>query len=166
MSRKDRVAKRPCLEEDWPMRMSIAACLTVSFCAAAAAQGIDDGRFQIEAVGENVLRLDRLTGKVEVCAQSTPTFVCRTVVEPAEPLSAELPASGAMLAENEKLKAENRALRERLAMIAALVEETDGERLARTTDIRRDIDEAVEVTDYAFRRFRDLFTALGEDRPQ
>ncbi|MEM8662772.1 MAG: hypothetical protein AAGF49_01455 [Pseudomonadota bacterium] len=147
----------------------IIALLSAVVATSAMAQSDADGRFQIEPLGEDVLRLDKITGEVQICANSNPTFACRVIVERAVPLTVDAPASGAILAENAALKAENRALKERLAMIAALVDDVDRAELARvrgngamSDDIRREIDEAVEVTDYAVRRFRDVLRAFGE----
>lgn len=138
---------------------------------AASAQDDDDARFSIERVGEDVLRLDRVTGEVRLCVKSEPTFVCRTVVEPrAAPVAEPEPAQSEVLAENEALKAENRRLRERLAMVAALVEDIETEEGDGRIDIpsiaRREIDQAVEVTGYAVRRFRDMITSLTEDEDE
>ena len=130
----------------------------------------DDPRFQIERVGEDVLRLDRETGEVQLCARAQPTYACRTVVEATSREATAAPASGEILEENNALRAENRALKEKLSMIAAIVEGADTATEAgglRSTefasDARRDIDQAVEVTDYAVRRFRDLLKSFDAD---
>lgn len=155
-----------------------AAALALAVCSAAAAPAAlaqdpaADGRFQIERVGEDLLRLDRATGLVELCVVSKPTFVCREVVAAAPPLEegAASPASGEILAENQALKLENARLERRLAMIAALVADSAEPEALPTTlravlplDARREIDEALDVTTYAVRRFSDLFKSLAED---
>ena len=147
---------------------------SLGLAGTALAQQMDESRFQIERVGEDVLRLDRATGLVELCVASKPAFVCREVVAAAPPAdeSATVPASGAMLAENEALKLENARLKRRLAMIAALVSDSDAADVAASrgslrsvlpTDTRREIDEALDVTTYAVQRFSDLFRTLTED---
>lgn len=147
---------------------------SLGFAGTALAQEMDESRFQIERVGEDVLRLDRATGLVELCVASKPTFVCREVVPAAPPAdeSVTVPASGAMLAENEALKLENARLKRRLAMIAALVSDSDAADVAASrgslrsvlpSDTRREIDEALDVTTYAVQRFSDLFRTLTED---
>ncbi|MEM9222331.1 MAG: hypothetical protein AAGB11_08015 [Pseudomonadota bacterium] len=149
------------------MRALLILALALLMSVNAAAQAEDEGRFQIERVGEGLLRLDRITGEVQLCVRATPTFGCRTVVDAEAPVIPDEPASGTLLAENEALKAENRALRERLRMIAALVEDAALTRspLSSTTfgTTKREIDEAVEVTDYAVRRFRDLLKSFGDE---
>lgn len=139
-------------------------------------------RFQMERVGEDVLRLDRETGRVELCAPSTPTFACRIVVEGVVDRAAATtpdgaPASGALLSENQALRAENAALKRRLQMIRALVEGVEGEmppmegggprrtadRLGLPSFSRQELDEALDMTDYAVRRFRDIFNGLADD---
>ncbi len=157
-------------------RHGSAAALALAVCgagtAAALAQDASDGRFQIERVGEDLLRLDRATGLVELCVVATPTFVCREVVAAAPPLEegTASPASGEILSENQALKLENARLKRRLAMIAALVADSAEPEALPTTlravlplDARREIDEALDVTTYAVRRFSDLFKSLTED---
>lgn len=152
--------------------------LTIAILAAtalpAAAQE-DDARFTVERVGDNFIRLDQASGEVRLCVEGEAGFTCRTVVEPAAaPITSELPAQSEVLAENERLKAEIRDLRERLSMIAALVEDVEadaGEAGTSATSgevgipsiARREIDNAVEVTGYALRRFRDLIKSLTEE---
>ena len=162
------------------MRATVAITLALATaCVAGAparAQEMDAARFQMERVGEDMLRLDRVTGLVELCVVSKPTFVCREVV-PAAPVPDEgmsVPASGAILAENEALKLEIARLKRRLGMIAALVADTAAADVPPTAgslrsvlpaDARREIDEALDVTTYAVRRFSDLFKTLTEDKP-
>ncbi|WMS43303.1 hypothetical protein RDV64_02550 [Acuticoccus sp. MNP-M23] len=125
-----------------------------------------DDRFQIERVGEDILRLDRTTGEVQLCAQSQPMFTCRTVVRREAPEGERgFPASGEMLAENQALKAEVEVLKQRLGMIKALVDDVDPVAVdaGSGNTRRRDLKEAIDVTDYAFRRFRDLVKSLNED---
>ena len=152
--------------------------MTLAILAAAplpAAAQEDDARFTMERVGNNFIRLDQATGEVRLCVEGQAGFTCRTVVEPAAaPITADLPAQSAVLAENERLKAEVRDLRERISMIAALVEDVEADAggtggAAASSDVgipsiaRREIDNAVEVTGYALRRFRDLIKSLTED---
>ncbi len=126
-------------------------------------------------MGDDLLRLDRETGEVRLCAESQPMFACRTVVIGNRSADdTEFPASGELLAENRALKAENEALKERLAMVKALLEDVEAasaDELGAATrggerdwaGTRRDIEEAIDVTDYAFRRFRDLVKSLSDD---
>lgn len=133
----------------------------------------EDGRFQIERVGEDVLRLDRASGKVELCvstATTTPTFACRTVIAGVKDNVSPPPASGDVLAENQALRQENERLKQRLAMIAALVEDIEADATPARDLVplippvaKREIDQAVEVTTYAVRRFRDLVESLVEE---
>jgi len=153
------------------LALTCAAAFAVLTTPHAVAQDGEDGRFRMERVGEDLLRLDTRTGRVELCASSGASFACRTVVEPgaAGDDVPAVPASGEVLAENQALRAENATLRRRLALIAALVEGYD-EPGGGDVDApgvppaaRRTIDEAVEVTDYAVRRLRDLFEDLLDD---
>lgn len=164
-----------------PSGLAAAVSAAALFAALAAASPVagqespaDDERFQIERVGEDVLRLNRQTGEVELCARSTPTFVCRTVVEPAPapPVATQdtagVAASAEILSENQALRLENARLKRRLAMIGALVAETEAEgasvpAISIPGSARREIDEALDVTTYAVRRFHDLFNTLTED---
>jgi len=150
--------------------LALGVGVAAAFPAAAQDAG-DDERFQIERVGEDVLRLDRQTGQVDLCARSTPTFVCRTVVLPPAPTVApgNGAASGEVLAENQALRQENARLKRRLAMIAALVADAEAETPPDTlipSAARREIDEALDVTTYAVRRFHDLFDTLTRDAPK
>ncbi|MEM8552147.1 MAG: hypothetical protein AAGF45_07165 [Pseudomonadota bacterium] len=131
-----------------------------------------DERFQIEAVAEGFLRLDRRTGTVEFCVSSVPRYVCKEVVaSPRQARTSEAPPA-ALIAENERLRAEAAELRRKLSMIAALAGGEGGPpapqpapaETAQDTvaDVRREIDRAVDVTDYTIRRFRDLFRSLEE----
>lgn len=157
------------------MTLATTLALAVVATAPARAQEMNAARFQMERLGEDMLRLDRVTGLVELCVVSKPTFVCREVV-PAAPVRDDdgVPASGAILAENEALKLENARLKRRLGMIAALVADSAAADAAPASgslrsvlpaDARREIDEALDVTTYAVRRFSDLFKTLTEDKP-
>ena len=142
-----------------------------AFTAASAQTGrppAGDERYQMERVGEDILRLDRETGEVQLCAQSQPRFTCRIVVERSvRETPRGLPASGEVLAENEALKAEVAALTRRLEMIKALLDDVEPAPVASlgslSRDARREIDDAIEVTDYAVRRFRTLVESLTAD---
>ena len=134
----------------------------------AAAQS-EPERFQIEPMGDGVLRLDRTTGAVEMCAEGEPLLDCRIVVEPVSVEDGPTIAEADLIAENQRLSEEVAALRERLARIAALAGEVDAEAVGDeepgpfVTTARREIDEALELTDYALRRFRDLYKSLTEE---
>ncbi|GAB5377733.1 MAG: hypothetical protein AcusKO_41950 [Acuticoccus sp.] len=147
------------------------------------AEDTGDGRFQMERIGEDVLRLDRESGQVELCvstATDTPTFACRVVIpatqttNPPPAAAASEPASlasGALQAENRTLRQENARLRRRLSMIAALVKDAEDETKAAGPDTvpllppaaRREIDQAIDVTGYALSRFRDMVDSLIEE---
>ncbi|WP_157961599.1 hypothetical protein [Acuticoccus kandeliae] len=150
--------------------LAAAAVLSLALTSGAFAQPAE-GRFQIEPVEGGVLRLDRATGGVEFCAEGTSAWTCEIVV--AASTARADGADGSLAAENAALKARVTALEKRLAMIGALVEgaEVEGEAAAEaraSSDLlqsraRRGIDEAVEVTGYAVRRFRDLYNVLTDD---
>lgn len=164
---------------------SAAAVAALALCAAATApataqdgDAAEDGRFQMERIGEDVLRLDRESGQVELCvstATDTPTFACRIVIPatqttPQPAAAASEPASGAVQAENRALRQENARLKRRLAMIAALVKDAEDEAKAGPATVpllppaaRREIDQAIDVTGYALSRFRDMVDSLIEE---
>lgn len=130
-------------------------------------------RFQIEETSEGVLRLDRVTGAVDVCRLGDAGWDCESVVPAAAEPARDPTDTSAwrnLTAENARLKEEVARLERRLAMIAALVEGADAEGAEAAGDdedltaaARREIDRAVDITDYAVRRFGELFRSLGED---
>jgi len=140
----------------------------VALSTAASGQAPTD-RFQIEEFAEGVLRLDRVTGALDLCSLGDAGWDCEPVVEPApdpERNVTETTAWRELTAENARLEEEVARLERRLAMIAALVEDVEAEAAADdglTEAARREIDRAVEVTDYAVRRFADLFRSLTEE---
>ncbi|MBJ3775528.1 hypothetical protein [Acuticoccus mangrovi] len=146
----------------------VIAALMLPLAGPAVAQTFD-GRFQIEPVHNGALRLDRDSGAIELCTSvedaKADGWSCEEVVAPnLEPAD----ASRALAAENRQLKRRVVALERRLKTIAALA--TDGlpasERAAETTfseDARRGIDQAVDVTGYALKRFSDLYRSLQGD---
>jgi len=142
----------------------------VAIAPAALAQQPTD-RFQIEETAEGVLRLDRVTGAVDVCTIGDAGWDCETVVAPAPPPRRDIADTQAwrdLSAENARLEAEVARLERRLGMIAALVAGIDPETVEARDDTlgnaaRREIDRAVDVTDYAVRRFGELFRALTDE---
>jgi hypothetical protein len=153
------------------MRLAAAVLAALLVPSAALAQAPSD-RFQIERTEEGVLRLDRVTGAVDVCTMENEGWACDSVVPPAAPPSEALADTDAwrtLQAENARLAEELQRLERRLGMIAALVADVDAAADAPpgagdfTEDARRQIDRAVDVTDYAVRRFADLFRSFGED---
>lgn len=163
------------------MRTSPGVWAALGFAAAvlatpAAAEPLpeSDARFQIERLEEGFLRLDKQTGAVEMCVEGEPAFACREVMSPPEEPSSSAPIPTDLLAEVQTLRTEVAELRRRLNMIAALA--GDGAQaeasaatataIARTPNIpaqtRRDIDQALDVTDYTIRRFIDLFSSLEQ----
>jgi hypothetical protein len=128
-------------------------------------------RFQIEETAEGVLRLDRVTGAVDVCNVGDGGWECENVVAPASPPERDIADTQAwrdLVAEKARLEEEVARLERRLAMIAALVADADPAAMEPDDDTltdtaRREIDRAVEVTDYAVRRFGDLFRSLTEE---
>ncbi|WP_075219177.1 hypothetical protein [Acuticoccus yangtzensis] len=88
---------------------SFALAVMVGSVAAEAQQG----RFQIEPSGPNILRLDRETGAIASCQPGDEGWSCETLV-PAE--APDAPAAG-LAAENRRLKARVEVLERRLARI-------------------------------------------------
>jgi len=151
------------------MRTALVGLSIILGATGAAAQASPD-RFQIEPMEEGVLRLDRQTGAVDECIVSGEGWSCDTVLPAPTPNEAvtDTQAWRNLTAENARLESEVRQLQRRLKMIAALAGEpgdatadaAESEALMPQT-ARREIDRAVEVTDYAVRRFRDLFRSLA-----
>ena len=128
------------------------------------------GRFQIEPSGPNILRLDRETGEIATCAAGEDgAWRCETLVEAT---ASDAPES-ALRAENARLEARIEVLERRLARITRIANggaddaasATAPNSRIDTAKARRDIDDAVEVTGYAFRQFRGLVEALMSDKP-
>ncbi|MCF3934731.1 hypothetical protein L1787_15115 [Acuticoccus sp. M5D2P5] len=150
--------------------LSAAALATVMVASPAFAETAE--RFQIVPVGETVLRLDRVTGAIELCAEADGgAWRCNEVVAPV-PLSRG-EAATALADENASLKARVTELERRLNEIGALVEGYDADKAADEaasvrlrSEARRGIDEAIDVTEYAVRRFRNLYDALTSDEVQ
>ncbi|WP_420392947.1 hypothetical protein [Acuticoccus sp.] len=163
-------------------RVAIAAVLLLAGAGLAMAQtaGAPGGRYQIEASGPNVLRLDRETGAIASCSSGEDeAWTCETLV------AADAPAAptASLQEENARLRARVEVLERRLGAIRSIAAGgpvPDGVGTAAdgggdggatsgfgdTFDLeeaRRDIDTAVEVTGYAVRRFRDLVEALTEE---
>lgn len=155
--------------------------LTLAGTEGAAAQGqTDASRFTIERVSDGIMRLDRLTGAVTVCRETPTSYNCETLVEATDATSSDDAVERSdLVAQNERLRAANLELRQRLARIADLAAqdglsgvvaprgERAGEAAVASTSAegaaaraRREIDEAVEVTDYALRRFLELYRAF------
>ncbi|UOM34143.1 hypothetical protein [Acuticoccus sp. I52.16.1] len=146
----------------------LAAILALPAVTPAAAQSA--GRYQLERSGANVLRLDRDTGEIASCRDDGTAWQCKTLVEadPADGTSAE------MAAENRRLAERVAVLERRLGRIIAIADGRD-DAAATIADaeqpafdaakVRRDIDEAAEITVYAVNRFRGLVEALtAEER--
>ena len=142
-----------------------AAIVAVLFAAPLPAVAeTDEARFQVQDVRGGFMRLDRVTGAVELCRGDASVGVaCETVV--AAVGEGEQGTLADLRAENDALRAELTVLRATLARIAELAApmaaEDDSEPLI-TSTTRRDIDRALEVTDTALRTFRDLFKGLQE----
>lgn len=152
------------------MRAVIIASM-VAMAVPAMAQDADNARYQMERLGDVLLRLDTQTGGVELCEAAEGPFRCREVVAPVDAAEAA-PAEGATVkelrAEIARLTAQNRQLSARLTRVAGALDGFSPETgtivsggLSATA--RREIDEAVDVTDYAVRRFRDLFRTFSEE---
>lgn len=149
---------------------TVAIVLAGLVAASPAALGQAPGdRFQIVETADGVLRLDRVTGAVDLCTLGDAGWDCESVVEAAATPSRDVTETGAwrdLTAENARLKEEVARLERRLAMIAALVEGIEPKPASEgdtVEDARREIDRAVEVTGYALRSFRDLIRALEEE---
>ncbi len=142
---------------------ALAATLAATVVGPAAAQS--SGRFQLERSGPNILRLDRDTGEIASCRHGAANWICDTLVD-AEP---EDSTSEELRRENERLAARIEVLERRLGRITAIANGRDdaSETIADAKEpvfdaakVRRDIDEAAEMTEYAVRRFRGLVDAL------
>ncbi|MEM7693698.1 MAG: hypothetical protein AAF318_04555 [Pseudomonadota bacterium] len=148
--------------------VALALCGAVMGLGPAWGQGEVAGRYQMERSGDDLLRLDTRTGQLDLCRRDGARMVCTTAA-PGAAAAPEAPA-GDLAAEVARLKAQNVALTARLARVAAAVQgfEPDTGLLDDAGGIsataRREIDEAVDVTDYAVRRFRDLFRTFSDER--
>lgn len=153
--------------------LALALALTMGVGAAPPTAFAQDGdRFQLVPMGEGALRLDKGTGTVEMCVGEGDAYECRTVVEAVPVVGEQSVAEADLIAENERLRAEVADLTERLATIAALAEVAaqegsedagEGRGTAMAARARREIDQALELTDYALRRFRDLYQSWTEE---
>ena len=149
--------------------IAIVAVLATFPAAAQSLEAAPEGRFQVEAAGERLVRIDRTTGEVAVCSEDEGAWSCAAVPGPGE--NAVQPASAAsdeLIAENARLRERVGTLEERLGSIAGLAQDPSQTASCETavpSDTRRDIEEAVAVTDFAVRRFRDLYRSLSADEP-
>lgn len=164
----------------------LVAMLMLASPAFGQSAGAPGGRYQLQESGPNVLRLDRETGEIASCSPGEGArWSCETLVAaaaPSEPegssdladadASSEPESRSDLVAENRRLTARVAELEDRLAQVAAVAASADvpttDARPAQTSGFdveqtRREIDQAVEVTDYAVRRFRDLVEALTAD---
>lgn len=147
----------------------LAAAAVPSWSGIAFAQG-EGARYQMERVDGGVLRIDTLTGAIDLCRGIGSAWRCERVVD--GPEGAFRGAAGGNEADVKRLEAERDRLLAVLAEIAALAEAavsdkpTPPGRPGIAFKTRRDIDEAIAVTDYAVRRFRDLVETLSADKPK
>lgn len=124
----------------------------------AASEGVES-RFQMLQAGEDVLRIDTLTGAIDTCGAQGDGWSCRRVVAPPDGgRDVEAAQLREALAERDRLKSA-------LGEIAKIAAEAIGEPhppVAMSDEARRSIDEALDVTDYTLRRALTIYRALLE----
>lgn len=162
------------------MRVGVLLIAAVLAAMPAAAQS---GRYQMQPTQDGVLRLDTHTGALALCTGRADDWRCTDVV-PADGAAADATRPNESDAAIARLRAERDRLRAQLNEIARIAgasqagagsqsadrdaaqldgAQLDGAALDGAQEAKREIDEALEVTDYALRRFRDLYRSFRTD---
>lgn len=122
----------------------------------AAAQGPDDdkGRYALSPVDGGVLRLDKATGDVSLCAQKTAVWTC----EPVEDRTKPAENRSRLEAENGELKARIKALEDQLA-----ASELPAPKSQLPTE--EEVDKALDYVESIFKKFRDRIRKYEAEPP-
>jgi len=134
-------------------------CLTAGpALAQQTAPGTEGGRFTLQEVRAGYLRLDRSSGEVSLCRERDHGWTCDLIADDRAVYSDEI---GRLEKEKARLESRVAALEARLDAIVGLAESpVDTEAAAgaspkasATTSMDEEIDQALDVTERAMRRF-------------
>lgn len=141
------------------MKLATVASVIVSIIAftwIAAAQGPEDdkGRYALSPIDGGVLRLDKATGDVSLCAQKSDAWVC----EPVEDRAKTGENRSRLETENGELKARIKALEDQLAG-----SELPAPKSQLPTE--EDVDKALDYVESIFKKFRDRIRKYESEPP-
>lgn len=110
------------------------------------------GRYTMTPVDDGFLRLDTVTGAVSLCQKADAGWRCQSVEDD----------QLALRQENEKLRAENKALRER-ALLAPDSGLAPGQKKKLELPSQEDVDKAIDFLDHVLRKFREMLRNQSPD---
>lgn len=118
-----------------------------------------DGRYQLERRGENFVRLDTLTGEMSICTIEAEELVCRLSADERDAFLDELTDLQSRMDEMEK--------RRDIARNDRGDHFDDGDDHDYGSDrFEKELDQALDFSKRALRKFRDVIEDLENDRPK
>lgn len=152
---------------------SLAAILLVAAPVQAEENPLDKDRYLLSETGDGFLRLDRESGRVSLCKKVNDAWRCVPLPDAEQALEEEI---AALTIENERLTARNRELEAKILAIGRSAEEAmgglDGKdgapgvqppSVGLTNEDEKKLDEALDFTERAMRRFFGLMKELRKE---